>query len=452
MKIKHIYIALLLLCGMVLSAAGYTWEIKQTPADGLLKKSGKFSCSVIVKQDSKVLVGKKIKVTYINSLGAQVKSEKALSGNPYVVSGTAERSPDWFQLEFSLLDDKGRVIRQIVNKKKVLVQKRVGFMVDKEKFTQTLPEPADYDEFWKNVKAELNKVPFDVTAETLPVRVRNNVKVTLKDIKVKCTGGIPVSGYLAVPENAKPKSLPAVVSFHGAGVHSASAAGVVRWASMGAIAFDMNAHGIINGKDAAYYLNLRKTVYYCPQPDGSPRYALRYIKDPQKYYFRGMYQRVMRALEFVKRQPQWNGKDLIVIGGSQGGAQVFAAAGLDPQVSMLVAAVPAFSEFGGAVSKVPHMGGWPLNTSKNAELSRDPAALKCTAYFDNANFAKRIRIPAYVSAGLCDVICPPGGIAAVFANLKSKEKSLQIYPQGQHGSSPCSKGYQALQKLLSGKK
>ena len=41
------------------------------------------------------------------------------------------------------------------------------------------------------------------------------------DVKVACEG-VPVSGVLIIPANAKPKSLPAIVSFNGAPGKSAN--------------------------------------------------------------------------------------------------------------------------------------------------------------------------------------------------------------------------------------
>lgn len=305
--IKEIFVMfkgfLLVLFCSCLAAAEYEWVIKQIPASGLLKKGEKFSCAVTVKHKGKVITGKKLLVRRLNAFGTPVRKENVFTGAPLVYKGTAERSPDWFQLEFTLLDDAGKTVRTLSRRRKIPVRKRAGFMVDKEKFRQSYPEPADFDEFWKKVKAELKQIPFTVTARELPLQTVGKKKFTVRDIKVSCTGNTPVSGYLAFPQDAAPKSLPAIVLFHGAGVHSSSLKGTLRWASMGAVAFDMNAHGVPNGKPADYYENLRKTVYYCKQPDGSARYALRYINDPQKYYFRGMYQRVMRALEFVKNSP-----------------------------------------------------------------------------------------------------------------------------------------------------
>ena len=60
--------------------------------------------------------------------------------------------------------------------------------------------------------------------------------------------GAPVSGYCARPEGARPKSLPIILTVHGAGVRSSSLGGTAGWAKRGFLALDINAHGIPNGK------------------------------------------------------------------------------------------------------------------------------------------------------------------------------------------------------------
>jgi cephalosporin-C deacetylase len=59
-------------------------------------------------------------------------------------------------------------------------------------------------------------------------------------------------------------------------------------------------------------------------------YRMRGSGDREQMYFKGMFLRVLRALDFLTVQPEWDGHTLIVYGSSQGGFQAFAAAGLDP--------------------------------------------------------------------------------------------------------------------------
>ena len=151
------------------------------------------------------------------------------------------------------------------------------------------------------------------------------------DFEINMPSGRPVRGYLAMPSNAAEKSLPAQISFHGAGVHSAEMP--VEAELRGRIAVDINAHGIENGREEAYYENLLEHDLRSYRYDGR--------SSRETIYFRGMYRRIYRTLQFVKSLPQWDGRTLIAVGTSQGGGQALVAAGLDPDVSCCVAYVPA---------------------------------------------------------------------------------------------------------------
>ena len=43
-------------------------------------------------------------------------------------------------------------------------------------------------------------------------------------------------------------------------------------------------------------------------------------------------------------------------------------------------------------------------------------------YFDTANFAKRIKCPIYIEAGLGDYICPPSGVTAMYNGITAPKK------------------------------
>ncbi len=74
------------------------------------------------------------------------------------------------------------------------------------------------------------------------------------DVQIPCVPPRPVSGYFARPAGAGPKSLPAILLVHGAGVGSSSLGGAVSAAKrFSALAMDINAHGIPNGKPEAFY-------------------------------------------------------------------------------------------------------------------------------------------------------------------------------------------------------
>jgi cephalosporin-C deacetylase len=203
---------------------------------------------------------------------------------------------------------------------------------DPTEIKPSLPIPADFDRFWANQKAALAKVPvkFTLSPVTTPAKT-----VDAFDAQIDCLGA-PVSGYYGRPKKAAPKSCPAILFVHGAGVGGSSLGGTF-WAERegGMIAMDINAHGIPNGKPAEFYTancNAGALKDYPPMSERSDR---------ETNYFKGMFLRLVRAIDFLTAQPEWDGKTVIVYGSSQGGFQAFAAGALDARVTFICAGVPA---------------------------------------------------------------------------------------------------------------
>ncbi|TXT22344.1 MAG: axeA, partial [Planctomycetota bacterium] len=119
----------------------------------------------------------------------------------------------------------------------------------------SLPVPDDFDAFWTIQKKLLAAVPLEpqLTRADQP-----GMKGDLEcfDVQIKCLGDAPVSGYFARPTNAKPKSLPAILWVHGAGVRSSAAGNAIQGAKHGMLSLDINAHGIPNGKPNEFYAEL----------------------------------------------------------------------------------------------------------------------------------------------------------------------------------------------------
>src|SRR5207248_6168318 len=79
------------------------------------------------------------------------------------------------------------------------------------------------------------------------------------------------------------------------------------------------------------------------EPSGNiPRdYAAVGNTDPEKSYFLNMYLRDSRALDYLLTRPDWDGKTVVVMGGSMGGQQSLVLAGLRPdKVTAVLACVP----------------------------------------------------------------------------------------------------------------
>jgi cephalosporin-C deacetylase len=288
----------------------------------------------------------------------------------------------------------------------------------------SLAVPEDFDAFWAKQRELLDAVPMKVTTTPVKTAVAG---VEMVDVQVACSGGRPVSGYLAKPAGAKAKSLPAILTVHGAGVVSASA-GVASWAVRegGMLALDINAHGLPNGQPAAFYKGL-----WGGDLKGYPVVGR---EDREAMYFRGMFLRLMRAMAFLTAQPEWDGKTLIVYGSSQGGFQALAAAGLDERVTFICAGVPAGCDHTGM--KAGRVAGWPKLVAVDEGKEPVEASLQAARYYDAVNFATRVKCRgAAVTVGFVDATCPPTSVYAAF-NALGVPKRMHVDVLAGHTNTP----------------
>ena len=187
-----------------------------------------------------------------------------------------------------------------------------------------------------------------------------------------------MTGYLRMPADASAeKRYPCHLETHGYSYDPRHPHWPPQEVEDGKITLNINAHGMrlpVFGGDEAYYRALEWEI-----SSGRVGYAFdsNQNKDPEIAYFNGMALRVMRALEYLKSLPEWNGKDLIAQGGSQGGMQTIWAAALDPQVTRAEATVPWCCDLGG-VTLGRNTGGWRIGW------------VPALGYYDPINMARRI--------------------------------------------------------------
>lgn len=285
----------------------------------------------------------------------------------------------------------------------------------------SLPVPDDFEAFWSAQKAKLAAVP--VNARLTPVK-SGNTKAEAFDLQADSVGA-PVSGYFARPVGAKPRSLPAILTVHGAGVRSAGLSGAVGWAAEGALALDINAHGLPNGRDAAFYTALA---------DGDLKNYRRAGRESRDtIYFLGMFLRLIRAIDFLTAQPEWDGRTVVVSGSSQGGAQALAAAGLDPRVTFFAAGVAAMCDHTGPVAG--RVAGWP-KFIETAEKTPPPAVVAAVRYYDGVNFAARTKAPGIFTVGFSDTTCPPTSVYAAYNALGAPKEIFHDIAAG-HTNTPA---------------
>ncbi|WP_417384792.1 acetylxylan esterase [Gimesia sp.] len=315
-------------------------------------------------------------------------------------------------LSLPVTSDKPGFLRCVVKVGAPVNQTKIagaGFSPQEIQLSQ--PVPADFDQFWADQKQQLAQIPME--AKLTPVK-QKDAEVEAFDVQVDCAGGAPVSGYFGKPKDAKAKSLPAILWVHGAGVRSSSLANAVKGASNGMLSMDINAHGLPNGKPNQFYKDLA---------DGKLKgYRQEGRESRETVYFRGMFLRLVRAIDFLTSQPEWDGKTVIVIGHSQGGGQALAAGGLDDRVTFIATGVPAICDHSGRAAG--RINGWPKLVETGADGKPDPTQLEAAAYVDAVNFATRAKADAIMSVGFIDAVCPPSSCYAAYNQLKGNKQII----------------------------
>jgi len=288
------------------------------------------------------------------------------------------------------------------------VSAALGAAVEPEAIRPGAPRPADFDEFWQARLAELAAIPAEPRLQPIACDYTD-----LYDIRVKCLGA-PVSGYFAKPCGPAGK-LPALLHLQGAGVKSAFLDPPLLWAARGYLALCINAHGLPNGQPADFYNDLAV--------GGLADYRHRGLEHRDTYYMLGMFLRVKRAMDFLTARPEWDGRNLLLLGHSQGAFQAIAGAYLDTRVSALAAGVPAGCDLAG--ESAGRCGGWPKIASACGAPGRDRQKIMSTApYFDNANFLAAAQCPAIFSVGWIDKTCRPSSVYAAINNFQGDKTIL----------------------------
>lgn len=372
--------------------------------DALYKVGDKVAFAITVKVNDKPVTEGPLNVELSNDGKTLGATQHTLSSEPTVVTGTLD-APGflWCIVTYTAPDGKTTVGYGSAG-------------IDPLSIKPSLPVPDDFDAFWADKKAKLAEVPMNPRLTPVESPAAN---VTCFDVQLDCLGDAPVSGYLTRPESAAPKSLAAMLFVHGAGVVSARKHPEI--AAEGVLALDINAHGIPNGQPDEFYRDLSNGKLA-----GYPHFGK---EDRETSYFLGMYLRLMRALDFLTAQPEWDGKILIVEGTSQGGGQSLVAAGLDSRITALCAGVPAMCEHTGEIA------GWPLLVPRDASGTPDPKVFEAARYFDAMNFATRTKADALVSVGFVDGVCRPTSVYAAYNNLPGKKEILNK-PHMNHAVAP----------------
>jgi cephalosporin-C deacetylase len=285
-------------------------------------------------------------------------------------------------------------------------------------------EPSDFDQFWSEAKETLAKLPVDARLTLLSdysTATVNTYHVSLRNVG---NDGNASRFYGILCEPKAEGKYPALLNVPGAGVRPYR--GLVHLAERGIITLQLGIHGVPVTLDQSVYDGLGRGAL-----NGYPTFGLDHR---DRYYYKRVYLGCLRGNDFLVEHSKWDGQNLGVTGGSQGGALAIVVAGLDPRVTAVAAYYPALADLTGYLKN--RAGGWPhMFRSADPGSHRSEDKIQTSKYYDVVNFARKVKAPGLYVWGFNDEVCPPTSMYAAY-NVIPGPKSLLLALETGHNIVP----------------
>ncbi len=279
----------------------------------------------------------------------------------------------------------------------------VGAAVAPAKIAPSTPRPADFDAFWDGKLAAQAKVPINPMLTPVQTDVPG---VEMRVFQLDALGS-KAHGYVAKP--ARDGKFPAVIMLQYAGVYALNAGAVAKRAAEGWLVLNVDSHDKLPSD---------------PSGDVPRGYQSVGNTDRETSYFLAMYLRDSRVLDYLFTRDDWDGKTVVLTGGSMGGQQSIALAGLRPdRISAVLVCVPAGADSNGDLhGRKAGYPNWPAD---------NPDVMKTALYFDTVNFAPRVTAPVMAGLGFIDTISPPAGVWSMLNQIHGAVEALPMI-EGEH--------------------
>ena len=274
----------------------------------------------------------------------------------------------------------------------------VGAAVAPTQIPLSTPRPADFDQFWDSKLAQQAAIPIHPVLTPVTTDVPG-VEASMFSLDAL---GSKAHGYVARP--AGEGKFPALIQLQYAGVYALNLHGDAEHAAQGWLVLNVDSHDKLpsdpSGNIPRNYNEVGNT-------------------DREKSYFLDMYLRDSRVLDYLATRPDWDGKTVVLTGGSMGGQQSIALAGLRPdKVTAVAVCVPAGADTNGDLHG--RKAGYPYWPSDN------PDAMKTALYFDTVDFASRIKAPVMAGFGFIDTVSPPAGVWTMLNQISGPKEPVPV--------------------------
>lgn len=279
--------------------------------------------------------------------------------------------------------------------------------------------PKDFVKFWKKAIDDARKVDFQTEYYDVPDATDGRVETKLVHLRVGKDKWI--YGYLTRPLDGKKH--PVVLVPPGAGSKKIYPSDY--FARQGMVYMKIEIHG--NDQ------RLADDEYNKMRAEKCAGYMRRGMSSKDTYYYKDVYVGCVRAVDYLCSLPDWDGKNVIVTGGSQGGALTIITSALNEKVTLCAPFYPALCDLMGFLHH--RAGGWPKFFSgfySDGKVDIPQAdAVAVLPFFDVVNFARILKVPTFMSWGYSDDTCSPTSVWAAWNEITAP-KQKDITPTSGH--------------------
>ena len=279
---------------------------------------------------------------------------------------------------------------------------RRAFGIRPEELRSNHAMPADFVQFWKETRAELDNVKPQFKVTLLPDSTKDHRNVYL--FEMKSLDGLTVRGYLTEPiTKNKNKKFAVLLGLPGYQVSLPPMFGTDPDLAI----ITLNVRGQGNSRDVIHTMR--------------DAYIFYHIEDKDKYVMRGAIMDCIRAVDFIYSRPELKHDCIMASGGSMGGFLSIATSALDKRIALCSAQNPIMSDISNLQGEV----NWPLNDISRYVKSRPgltmDKVMQNLSYYDTKNFASLLTCPTLLGIGMLDPIVPPNNAYIDYNNMTTKK-------------------------------
>lgn len=408
-----------------LSALAVSVETAYDRADGSYRADQRVTFTVSVKDDAGAMLTNGTVVAALDDYGTNIiraASEFDLAAaNPFSVSGTLGK-PGFLRLRLKAPGIGGFPS----NRDDGWYAESVD--CDSRLLRPQVPAPDDFVAFWTNAIARYER---DSTA-TPELKLDEKLSDATWDVwrvSLDVPHNRKLYAFLTKEKQAPASRLPArfQISAAGYGGWSQSPVGVPGHVGLFVTVYPFEPDPSL-GRRADYdALNVRAKSEW--NVDVYSRIGL--WKSREDSFFYPVILGSLRLLGWLAARADVDPARLTCTGTSQGGGLGFAVTALSPHIRRAALFVPALTGHYGYLDGLE--SGWPKFVDTAADEAQRAGFERNAGYYDGVNFARLVKVPVRVIAGLSDATCPPAMVRTAYNQIASADKGYEGGLRMTHG-------------------